>query len=52
MGDDNMQASKNLYIAGPLLAGNKIEDKVFWHLEHCVRIICRAISLQEISCIV
>ncbi|WP_321826980.1 FAD/NAD(P)-binding protein [Maribacter dokdonensis] len=37
--DSNMQASENLFIAGPLLAGNQIEDKIFWHLEHCARII-------------
>ena len=37
--DENMQASENLFIAGPLLAGNQIEDKIFWHLEHCARII-------------
>ncbi|WP_405398000.1 FAD/NAD(P)-binding protein [Maribacter sp. Asnod2-G09] len=37
--DANMQASENLFIAGPLLAGNQIEDKIFWHLEHCARII-------------
>ncbi|OQD43095.1 hypothetical protein BUL40_08375 [Croceivirga radicis] len=37
--DKQMQASENLFIAGPLLAGNKIKDKIFWHLEHCVRII-------------
>ncbi|KAA2215594.1 FAD/NAD(P)-binding protein [Maribacter flavus] len=37
--DKKMQASKNLFVAGPLLAGNQIEDKIFWHLEHCVRII-------------
>ncbi len=37
--DEKMQASENLFVAGPLLAGNQIEDKIFWHLEHCVRII-------------
>tara|TARA_R110000765_G_scaffold168384_3_gene273423 strand:+ start:61339 stop:62880 length:1542 start_codon:yes stop_codon:yes gene_type:complete len=37
--DENMQASENLFVAGPLLAGNQIEDKIFWHLEHCARII-------------
>lgn len=37
--DENMQASENFYVAGPLLAGNRIQDKVFWHLEHCNRII-------------
>lgn len=37
--NENLEASENLFVAGPLLAGNQIEDKVFWHLEHCVRII-------------
>ncbi|MBQ4915660.1 FAD/NAD(P)-binding protein [Maribacter sp. MMG018] len=45
--DENMQASKNLFIAGPLLAGNQIEDKIFWHLEHCARIIWSSSVLSK-----
>lgn len=43
----DMQASENFYIAGPLLAGNQIQDKVFWHLEHCQRIIWSSEVLSE-----
>lgn len=45
--DDRMQASENLFVAGPLLAGNKIEDRIFWHLEHCVRIIWSSAALSK-----
>lgn len=45
--DKNMQASENLYVAGPLLAGNQIEDRVFWHLEHCARIIWSSAVLAD-----
>jgi uncharacterized NAD(P)/FAD-binding protein YdhS len=45
--DENMQASENLFIAGPLLAGNQIEDKIFWHLEHCARIIWSSSVLSK-----
>ncbi|UWX56068.1 hypothetical protein NYZ99_07100 [Maribacter litopenaei] len=45
--DDKMQASENLFIAGPLLAGNQIEDKIFWHLEHCIRIIWSSSVLSK-----
>ncbi|MFD0798526.1 FAD/NAD(P)-binding protein [Maribacter chungangensis] len=45
--DDRMQASENLFVAGPLLAGNQIEDRIFWHLEHCVRIIWSSSVLSK-----
>ena len=45
--DESMQASKDLFIAGPLLAGNQIEDKIFWHLEHCIRIIWSSSVLSK-----
>jgi uncharacterized NAD(P)/FAD-binding protein YdhS len=45
--DDKMQASENLFVAGPLLAGNQIEDKIFWHLEHCARIIWSSSVLSK-----
>lgn len=34
-----LEASKNLHIMGPLLAGNVIENNAVWHVEHCGRII-------------
>ena len=45
--DKNMQASENLFVAGPLLAGNQVKDKIFWHLEHCARIIWSSNVLAE-----
>ncbi|PIB29922.1 hypothetical protein BFP77_04670 [Maribacter sp. 4U21] len=45
--DDRMQASENLFVAGPLLAGNQIEDRIFWHLEHCIRIIWSSSVLSK-----
>lgn len=35
----SLEASKNLHIMGPLLAGNVIENNAVWHVEHCGRII-------------
>jgi uncharacterized NAD(P)/FAD-binding protein YdhS len=37
--NDTFKASENIYVSGPLLAGNVIEGKPLWHLEHCGRII-------------
>lgn len=37
--DSDFQAAENFYIVGPLLAGNVIDKKPLWHLEHCGRII-------------
>ncbi|WP_159090806.1 NeuD/PglB/VioB family sugar acetyltransferase [Aquimarina aquimarini] len=37
--NDSLEASKNLHIMGPLLAGNVFEGKAVWHVEHCGRII-------------
>lgn len=37
--DKNLQAYKGLFIAGPLLAGNVVEENALWHLEHCGRLI-------------
>jgi sugar O-acyltransferase (sialic acid O-acetyltransferase NeuD family) len=31
--------AKNCHLIGPLLAGNVIQDKPVWHVEHCGRII-------------
>ncbi len=35
----NFEAIDKLHIMGPLLAGNIIDDKPIWHVEHCGRII-------------
>ncbi|WP_419211070.1 FAD/NAD(P)-binding protein [Maribacter sp. X9] len=45
--DENMQATENFFIAGPLLAGNQIEERIFWHLEHCARIIWSSSVLSK-----
>ena len=37
--NDNLEASTNLHVIGPLLAGNIFEGKAVWHLEHCGRIM-------------
>ncbi len=36
--NNDMEASKNLYINGPLLSGNVIDDSAVWHVEHAGRI--------------
>lgn len=37
--NERLEASPNFHIAGPLLAGNVLEGRALWHLEHCGRII-------------
>ncbi|AOW20098.1 FAD/NAD(P)-binding protein [Urechidicola croceus] len=37
--NDNLETMTNFHIVGPLLAGNIIEEKPVWHVEHCGRII-------------
>lgn len=37
--NDHLEAFENLHVMGPLLAGNVIENKAVWHVEHCGRII-------------
>ncbi len=37
--NESLEATENLHIAGPLLAGNIFEGKAVWHVEHCGRII-------------
>ena len=46
--NDTLEASKNLYIMGPMLAGNVIENKPVWHVEHCGRIIWLSKVLSKI----
>jgi uncharacterized NAD(P)/FAD-binding protein YdhS len=36
------EANENLFIMGPLLAGNIIGDKIIWHVESCNRIFSLA----------
>lgn len=43
-----LEAAKNLHIMGPLLAGNIIQEKAVWHVEHCGRIISFSQILAEI----
>ena len=37
--NDRMEAADNLYVIGPLLAGNVVGELPIWHVEHCGRII-------------
>ncbi|WP_303317713.1 GNAT family N-acetyltransferase [Flavivirga abyssicola] len=46
--NDSLEASKDLYIMGPMLAGNVIEKKPIWHVEHCGRIIGLSKILSKI----
>ena len=36
--NDRFEAAPNLYVMGPLLAGNVMTDKPIWHVEHAGRI--------------
>ncbi|QLG46683.1 GNAT family N-acetyltransferase [Costertonia aggregata] len=45
--NNRMEASHNLHIVGPLLAGNVILDQAVWHVEHCGRIIAFSKVLSE-----
>ena len=36
--DNTLQATDNLYVVGPLLAGNVVNHMPIWHVEHCGRI--------------
>ncbi|GAA3641435.1 GNAT family N-acetyltransferase [Flavivirga jejuensis] len=46
--NDSLEANKNLHIMGPMLAGNVIENKPVWHVEHCGRIIWLSKVLSKI----
>ena len=48
--NDSLEASKNLHIMGPLLAGNVIDNKAVWHVEHCGRIIWTSHILAKTVC--
>lgn len=43
-----LEAQKDLYIMGPLLAGNVINNAPIWHVEHCGRIIWISRLLSKI----
>ena len=45
--NQQLEASENLHIIGPLLAGNVFEGKAVWHVEHCGRIIWLSQMLSE-----
>lgn len=37
--NQKLECSENFHVIGPLLAGNIIDSKAVWHVEHCGRII-------------
>jgi uncharacterized NAD(P)/FAD-binding protein YdhS len=37
--NSNFETTANLHVMGPLLAGNIIDNKPIWHVEHCGRIM-------------
>ena len=41
------ETKENFHVAGPLLAGNVINERPLWHLEHCARIIWSSNLLGE-----
>lgn len=43
--DDSLEATPGLYVIGPMLAGNVLNDRPVWHLEHAGRIISMAREL-------
>ncbi len=45
--NDRMEAAENLYIIGPMLAGNVVGDMPVWHMEHCGRIISFSKKLAQ-----
>ncbi len=46
--NDKLESHDNLHIMGPLLAGNVIENRAVWHVEHCGRIIWLSKKLSKI----
>ncbi|MCF6279255.1 MAG: NeuD/PglB/VioB family sugar acetyltransferase [Flavobacteriaceae bacterium] len=48
--NEDFESIEGLHIMGPLLAGNIIEGKPIWHVEHCGRIIWLSKLLAEIVC--
>ena len=48
--NENFEASEDFFVTGPLLAGNVIEGRPLWHLEHCGRIIWSSQLLGALLC--
>ncbi|MBC7914742.1 MAG: FAD/NAD(P)-binding protein [Pyrinomonadaceae bacterium] len=46
--NENFEASENLFVIGPLLAGNIYKKRMIWHVESCTRIFYLSIELAEI----
>jgi uncharacterized NAD(P)/FAD-binding protein YdhS len=46
--NSKLEARPNLHIMGPMLAGNVIDNKAVWHVEHCGRIIWLSKVLSKI----
>ncbi len=44
----SLEASENLHIMGPMLAGNVVGNRAVWHVEHCGRIIWLSKILSKI----
>lgn len=45
--NNKFEAAENLHVIGPLLAGNVVEGKAVWHVEHCGRIIAFSKMLSK-----
>lgn len=45
---DDLEAAPNLYVLGPLLAGNVIRGRPVWHMEHCGRVRAYAADLADV----
>ncbi|MCK8520560.1 NeuD/PglB/VioB family sugar acetyltransferase [Aquimarina sp. D1M17] len=45
--NEDLEATENLHIVGPLLAGNIFDGKAVWHVEHCGRIIWLSQMLSQ-----
>ncbi|MFH6769231.1 GNAT family N-acetyltransferase [Gaetbulibacter aquiaggeris] len=46
--NETLEAHKDLHVMGPMLAGNVIDNKAVWHVEHCGRIIWLSNFLSKI----
>ena len=45
---DDFSASPGIYVNGPCLAGNVVQGRPIWHMEHCGRILSVATELSPI----
>lgn len=46
--DSSFKTGGDIYVMGPLLAGNVLNGSVVWHMEHCGRIIAYSRDLASI----